>query len=100
MTGDDDLDWDEWMEMSDAEHEAILAREMRLYNEWWDSLTPLQQYRRSRATALEGCLIWRKTIRQFNAGPGDFFWEQLRQRQLRLVKLRVWRATGTYPGSA
>jgi hypothetical protein len=95
---DDDLDWDEWMEMTDAQQEAALEREMQLYNEWWDSLTPLEQYRHSRRSAVEGCLVWRKSMRAL--GGGDFLREYLRQRQLRLVKLRVWRATGAYPGSA
>lgn len=104
---DDDLDWDLWMEMTDAEHDAILARETRRYNEWWDSLTPLQQYRSSRRGAarrgaLEGCLTWRKSIAWMGAAnePGGFFDEQLRNRQKRLVKLRIWRTTGVYPGSA
>ncbi len=95
---DDDLDMDLWMEMTDAEHEAILAHEMRRYNEWWDKLTPLQQYRVNRRSAIEGCLVWRRSIR---AGwTGEFFDGQLRNRQIRLLKLRIWRSTGVYPGSA
>jgi hypothetical protein len=97
---DDDLDMDLWMEMTDAEREAILAHEMRQYNEWWDRLTPLQRYRHSRGRALEGCLIWRKSSRQFGDGLTDFFHEQLRSRQRRLLKLRIQRSTGFYPGSA
>jgi hypothetical protein len=93
---DDDIDMDEWMQMSDAEHDAVLEREMRIYYEWWDSLTPLQQYRHSRRRALEGCLVWRQSIGIFGEGMREY----LRQRQIRLVKLRVWRATGIYPGSA
>lgn len=93
---DDDLDWDEWMQMTDAQQDAALEREMQIYNEWWDSLTPLEQYRSSRRTTLEGCLVYRKAMRSL----GDFMREYLRQRQIRLVKLRVWRATGAYPGSA
>lgn len=95
---DDEIDMDLWMEMTDAEHEAILAQETQRYNEWWDSLTPLQRYRSSRRSALEGCLIWRKSIR--SGWSGEFFEGQLRSRQKRLLKLRIELATGQYPGSA
>jgi hypothetical protein len=97
---DDDVDMDLWMEMSDAEHDAILAYEIRRYNEWWDRLTPLQRYRSCRRSALDGCLVWRKSHEQFGEGLSGFFMEQLRNRQKRLVKLRIELATGSYPGSA
>lgn len=102
MADQDDDDFEERFEefcaMSEAEVDAVLEREMAAYNRWWDSLTPLQRYRISRSSALEGCLVWRRSIR--SGLDSEFFVEQLRNRQKRLVKLRIERATGVYPGSA
>jgi hypothetical protein len=100
FSDDEDLDWAEWMKLTDEQADAIVHAEEKRYYEWFDSLTPLQRYRCSRGRALEGCLVWRKSHAQFGEGLSGFFMEQLRNRQKRLVKLRIELATGTYPGSA
>ena len=97
---DDDFEerFEEFCAMSEAEVEAVLEREMAAYNRWWDSLPPLRQYQVSRGMALEGCRNWRKLIRQ--GWCVELFTGYLRDRQKRLVKLRIERSTGVYPGSA
>lgn len=97
---DDDFEerFEKFCAMSEAAVEAELEREMAAYNRWWDGLTPLQQYRSSRHGALEGCRNWRKLIRQ--GWCVELFTEYLRNRQKRLVKLRIEHSTGVYPGSA
>ncbi|MCP1852754.1 MULTISPECIES: hypothetical protein [unclassified Bradyrhizobium] len=100
MIDDDDFEerFEEFCELTDDQVDAVLEREMAEYVRWWNTLTAIQQYRISRRTAVEGCLTWRKTIR---AGfDSEFFLEQLRSRQKRLLKLRIELATGVYPGSA
>lgn len=102
---DDDFEerFEEFNKMTEAQQEAEIAREMAAYNEWWDGLTPLRRYRISRRSALEGCMVWRRTIRSLGGeprDPDDFFVQQLRQRQKRLLKLRIERATGVRPGTA
>lgn len=94
---DDDLDWEEWMEMSDAQHDAILERTMREYSQWLDRLTLKQRVAHHRKNALRGCLTWRKLMREHGL---DFAVTYLRERQISLLKLRQWRLTGVYPGSA
>ncbi len=97
--GMDDADWDEWMQLPEEEIDARVERAEREYFEWLDNLTPDQRYRYDRQRAVEACIKWRKLCR--NAGLiGEFWTSQLRERQMRLLKLRIWRATGTYPGSA
>lgn len=97
---DDDFEerFEEFSKLTEAQVEAVLEREMAQYAKWWDSLTPLQQYRRSRRSALEGCMAWRRLIRQ--GWCVELFTGYLRKRQKRLLKLRIQRATGVYPGSA
>lgn len=92
-----EYDLDEWMKMTDEQQEAILAREMAAYNRWWDSLTPGQQYASSRHRTLKNCMAWRKHLKTMNI---DCFREHLRDAQIRLLKIRAWRATGVYPGNA
>jgi hypothetical protein len=83
---DDELDWDEWMSMSDAQHDAILDREMAAYSKWFSALTPLQQYRHRRRRGVETCLRWRSTIGRFDL---PVFREHLRTSQRLLLKARA-----------
>lgn len=94
---DDDVAMEDWMQMSDAERDAILEREMRAYNEWYDRLTPLQRYRRSRGINVRLCRDWRRHLKTLEI---EVFREHLRSAQIRLLKLRIQRATGIYPGQA
>ena len=95
---DDEVDMDEWMAMSDAEQQREIDASMRALEEVYARLTPLQRYRGSRRRALGLCIGWRNHIRE-NFIP-DFAREHLRKAQIRLVKLRIERATGAYPGEA
>lgn len=98
---DDDFEerFEEFCAMSEAEVDAALEREMAAYDKWYDSLTPLQQYRHSRRLAVENCRGWRKLTRENPWMSGEYWNRQQRDRQIRLVKLRIWRVTGVYPGS-
>lgn len=92
-----ELDWDEWMEMTDEQQEALLAREMAAYNRRFDGLTRRQQIAHCRRGALDSCMAWRKILKRMDL---DCFRDHLRSAQIRLLKIRAWRATGVYPGSA
>ena len=71
---------------------------MNQYQEWYDRLSPDQQYRHDRSLALRSCLSWRRMLRQ-DFVP-DLSREHLRERQKRLLELRILRATGIEPGHA
>lgn len=86
LIDDDDLDWDEWVAMSDAQHDAILDREMAEYSRWFNSLTTLQQYRHRRRRGLATCKSWRKTIGKLDL---QVFRDHLRTSQRLLLKARV-----------
>lgn len=99
---DDDLDWDEWMGLTDAEREAAADREMAAYNRWYDGLTLAGQIAHSRSGALSNC----RSIRRLMLLPHcpeiirQDARERLKAAQVRLLKIRIWRATGSRPGSA
>lgn len=95
--GDDDFDMDEWMELTEAEQDAEVESSMRQFEESWNRLTPLQQYRIRRRNALRGCLSMR--IMRQQMGCHDMFTRYLRERQINLVQLRMERA-GVTPGRA
>ena len=93
----DKHEWDEWLEMSDAEQEAVLAAEMRAYESYLDQMPLDQRIRHHTRNCLETCAKWRKLLVE---NDFSFAREHLKQCQLRLLKLRIWRQTGNYPGSA
>ena len=88
------------MEMTEAQHEAILAREIVAYNRRFDALGPLGQYQHMRRGAL-------RTIAESRARLQDPDWryrcldaisrDMIARARPRLLKLRVWRVTGTAP---
>jgi hypothetical protein len=97
--GMDSTDWDEWIKLTDRQQDAICERHERAYFRWLDSLTPDQRYRYDRKRGVENCIRWRKLC--ISSGlTGEYWTSLLRERQMRLLKLRIWRATGTYPGTA
>ncbi|KAB7784056.1 hypothetical protein [Methylorubrum populi] len=102
LTTDDALDWDEWMGLSEAEQEAAVDREMAAYSRWYDGLTLAGQIAHCRRAALDNCLSSRRLI-QASYCPEiirQSSREQLKAAQVRLLKIRIWRATGSRPGSA
>ena len=102
LSADDDLDWDEWMGLSDAEQEAAVDREMTAYSRWYDGLTLAGQIAHCRRGALDNCLSARRLIRlpQCPEIIRQTTRERLKAAQVRLLKIRIWRATGLQPGSA
>lgn len=93
----DDFDWDEWMAMTDEQHDELLAIEAAKYEKWWNSLSTARQIAIRRRTVLEGCLTMRLAIKATGLSICTGF---LKERQMSLVKIRAWRATGHFPGSA
>ena len=97
MSDDEDLDWEEWLELSDEQQEAICDREMAEYYKMLDRMPLKQRIDHARGNALRSCLNWRRMI---NCHGFTFGRTYLRDAQVRLLKLRIWRATGQYPGEA
>jgi hypothetical protein len=91
---EDDLDWEEWMEMSDEQHEAILDRMMKQHEANLARLNRLQLYQYYRARRLELCLKQRKMAREWP----EIFGPMLRSTQRRLVEARVEYWTGAEVG--
>lgn len=102
LNTDDDLDWDEWMDLSEAEQEAAVDREMAAYNRWYDGLTLAGQIAHGRRSALSNCRSTRRLIRHPRCPEiiRQDARERLKAAQVRLLKIRIWRATGSRPGSA
>lgn len=95
---DDDIDMDEWMQLSEQDQQTIIDREVAEHKRLLASLTFAQEIAHHRRGALESCMNWRKhIIRQYCPDLAD---NRLKAAQIRLLKLRTWRATGTYPGTA
>jgi hypothetical protein len=98
MSEDEDIDWDDWMAMSDKQQDAILDNSMREYQNKMDSLSPLELYRHRRHFALITAAGWRKLARQ--GFVPEFSREHLRQVQLRLLAIRVELYSGRIVGHA
>ena len=94
----DDPEMDEWLQLTAAQQDARVEASWRQYAEFRASLTPDQTYAVDRRHGVEGCLSIRKLMRQHDFLA--FMVGDLKQRQIRLVKLREWRRTGIYPGEA
>lgn len=93
----DDDDFETWMELTLDEQEEICRREERRYNKWFSGLPFAEQFARHRRSAVQSCLMWRGPVSMLCPALSR---ESLREAQIRLLKLRTWRATGTYPGTA
>ena len=102
LTTEDALDWDEWMDLSEAEQEAAVDREMAAYNRWYDGLTLAGQIAHSRRAALDNGRSTRRLILLPHCPEiiRRTSRESLKAAQVRLLKIRIWRATGSRPGSA
>lgn len=102
LNADDDLDWDEWMGLTEAEQEAAVDREMAAYSRWHEGLSLAGQIAHCRRTTLDNCLSSRRLIRlpQCPEIIRQTSRESLKAAQVRLLKTRIWRAAGSRPGSA
>ena len=72
----EDAEWDRWMTLSDAEMDAEVKSSMEEYNRWFNSMTPLQQWKhlvRScsenliRACRLESQMPWATFLKTHTA---------------------------------
>ena len=94
---DSDIDWDEWMAMSDAQRDAIHDGALRDYIAMIDAMSRDQYYAYRRGKRVALCLRWRRMIRECDL---PFMQENLRRGQRMLLELRIERRTGIAPGSA
>lgn len=88
---EDQADWETWLELSEAEQDAELDAAIREHNEWWATLTPVQQYAVSRHNTLRSCISSRNLLKQHDL---SIFRENLRSSQKRLLQLRMKRYHG------
>ena len=98
-----DLDWDDWMELTDAQQDAIVSRAMAELERRLDAMSIPQQVAHHRHFALQSILDNRRRLRDLDLRNMPFiekvFRDGIRLCQVRLLKLRIWRSTGIYPGS-
>lgn len=99
---DDDVAMEEWMAMTEQQQDAALDREMDEYNRWYDRLTLRQKIRVDTRSAMRSIMENRRRLRTPELCTIEYvvgLWrEGLRRSQIRLVKIRIWRSTGIYPG--
>lgn len=98
----DEAEWDRWMSLSEAEQEAELRQVEAEYHRWIDSMSAAAYYRYQRGSWLR---IAAKSRRFLRARHGievldEITRDRLRLAQVTMVKLRIFRATGSWPGSA
>ena len=98
----DDLEWEAWLELTEEQQDAIVDREMAAYQRRLDAMTLRQQVAHHRDYVLESIRQNRHRLRDSTLHRIeiiDQIWrESIQHSQLRLLKLRIWRATGNYPG--
>lgn len=95
---DDDEEWDRWMALTEAEQDAEMAAVERALEEVTRELSLSQLAARYRCNYLKLCLSWRRHITQeFIPNVAR---EHLRHCQVELLKVRIYRRTGQWPGEA
>jgi len=101
-------DWEEWQELTEAQQDAQVDREMDSFTRWWDTLTFDQQIKHSRTQFLQSCLRCRNRLDKYKndtmSGPGSFIYDEvfkkhLKSAQARLLRLRHSRAAGRWLGN-
>jgi hypothetical protein len=94
MSDDDDLEYEEFLEMSEAQTDALLNRLMDQHERRLRAMSPQQLYRYFRATRLDLC---RKQRRMAKDWP-EIFGPMLRSTQRRLLEARIQYWTGATVG--
>lgn len=94
---DDDVDWDEWMKLSDDQQDAIVNREMKAYGEMLDEMSPDELYRYKRQFILGTLKRSRAGIRLHAWTAESLMRHVIRPSQKNLLALRIWRQTGAWP---
>jgi arsenate reductase-like glutaredoxin family protein len=101
---DDDLAMEEWMAMTDEQQDAFLNREMKAHEDWYNALSTANKIRVDTRNALRRIMENRERLRRPELCTIDHvvgLWKEgIRRNQRRLVKIRIWRSTGIYPGEA
>lgn len=95
----DDPEMDDWLALTDEQQDAELATAERQYNEFIDSMSLLEQYRYFRRSAVVGASQARRLMTD-HPFMAKVMREQLKRRQIGMVKLRHWHRTGVYPPDA
>jgi hypothetical protein len=99
---EDDLEWEDWLAMSDEQQEDLLNREMNELQRRLDAMSIQDQVAHHRHFVLESIIKNRQRLRDPKTNHVeiicDLWRKHIRNSQVRLLKLRVWRETGTYPG--
>lgn len=98
----DDLEMDRFLSLTEEEQEAEFHREMAAYSRWYDSLSLSGQIAHCRNLALGNCRSARRLIRLAHCPEAirQHARERVKAAQVRLLKIRIWRATGVRPGEA
>lgn len=99
----DDLEWEDWIKLTDAQQDAICEREERKFFAMLEAMPLRERIAYERGSALRSIASARRLLADPVLGQMEFMQTMQRKRiadrRLRLVKLRVWRSTGQYPGS-
>lgn len=85
----DDVEWNRWMSLTDAEQEAECDAAMEQYSAWVDDLSPEDRYAHFARQGLKSCASWRRSMKVF-----PFLIEYLRKSQRALLQLRRKRLPG------
>lgn len=101
-TYNDDLEMERFLSLTEEQQEAELQAEMAAYSRWYDSLSLPGQIAHCRNIALSNCRAARRLIRLAHCPEiiRQSARERVKSAQVRLLKIRIWRATGTRPGEA
>lgn len=101
---DDDVDLEEWLDLTDEQQTAMLDREMMALQRKLDAMTIPQQVAHHRYFVLKSIMDNRRRLKTPHLCTIPIIvqcWRDgIKRCQKRLLKLRIWRATGTYPGDA
>ncbi|MGX7706359.1 hypothetical protein [Methylobacterium sp. Gmos1] len=99
---EDDHDMDRFLSLTEEEQEAELQAEMAAYSRWYDSLPLAGQIAHCRNLALSNCRSARRLIRLAQCPEiiRRHARERIKAAQVRLLKIRIWRAYGIRPGEA
>jgi hypothetical protein len=91
---DDDLEWEEFMEMSEEQTDAILNRLMEQHEANLRTLSPRQLYRYYRSRRLDLCRKQRRIAKEWP----EIFGPMLKATQKRLLEARIEYRTGAQVG--
>lgn len=86
-----------WKELSAAAQEREIFSAAEEYHAWMRSLSPSRRWAERRRAELNVARAYRAAFREVPIEP---FQEGLKRSQMRLLKLRIERATGLVPGQA